>query len=901
MNDDSRIRRLFRLPSTESTVARDVDDEIAFHIEARATDLMACGYSAEDARRIAEREFGDVAGARSELASIDRVTVRRERRASWRDALRQDAVLALRGMGRDRAFTLTVVVTLALGIGVNSAMFGITDRLLLSAPPHVVDPDNVVRVLYEHSPVAGERVRSAALPYPDYALLRSVGAFAETGAYFPTMAVLGVDGVSTEIRLGQATATFFSLLGVQPAHGRFFRAEEDAVPRGLPVVVLSHALWQSRFGGDRRVIGSMVDIDNGRYEVIGVAPRGFNGIELQPIDAWVPVSAVGRLMGGEEWYAFRGLHYLRAVARLRDGVEAAAARAQASAVFVAGNAERFAGDTMAKVLFGNVIAARAPVTERSSSQRSGQIALWLLGVSLLVVLIACVNVTNLLLARGMRRQRAIGVRIALGIGRARLAAQTLTETLLISLCAAVLGLVLAHWAGQLARGILLPDVEWTGSPVSRRVVLFTAASALLCALLASLAPALHAMRTSVHTLLGPGGRSTYRGSRLRSGLVALQATLSVLLLIGAGLFLRSLREAGRIALGYEPDRVVAFSYHNRGLDWNRERTLALYDASLQRVRSLPQVEAAALSITEPLWSMLWGFLRVPGLDSIPTTRAIISTSVSVDYFRTVGARVLQGRAFTPQDVTGTASVALVTESLARLLWPRESALGKCIITSAEQGAPCREVVGVVEDTRYHAVLEEPALMYYLPLAQVPGRGSMRGLLVRMRGDIDAGIRGVREALRSLEPNLPYLLATPLQDRVAPELMPWRLGAVLFSAFGALALALAGLGLYGVVAYDVAQRRREVGVRMALGARAANVLRMVLGDAVRVIVSGLVTGVVAAVVAARWVEPLLFHVSARDPLVHAAVAGVLLVSALVAATLPAVRAARLQPTEALRDD
>jgi predicted permease len=387
---------------------------------------------------------------------------------------------------------------------------------------------------------------------------------------------------------------------------------------------------------------------------------------------------------------------------------------------------------------------------------------------------------------------------------------------------------------------------------------------------------------------------------VRSGLVALQATLSVLLLVGAGLFLRSLNEAGRLALGYDPERVAAFRWHTAGLDWEPARMSALHDAALARVQALPQVEAAALSMTTPLAGQrLYGRIRVPGLDSIDTTRDIIYSPVTVDYFRTVGAHVVHGRAFAPRDVQGSPEVAIVTESLARLLWPGEVATGRCFMTTPEPDAACHEVVGVIEDTRYGSVLDEPALMFYLPRA--PGAGRMSGLLVRLRGDADAGIASLHAALQSLEPGLPHLQAELLEERVAPELLPWRLGAVMFSAFGALALLLASLGLYGVVAYEVAQRRREMGVRVALGARVANVLRLVLGDALRVVAIGLVIGLAGAVYAARWIEPLLYGVSARDPAVHSGVAVLLLAVALLAAALPAWRAAHVQPTEALRDD
>lgn len=896
------IRRFFRLPPSEGTVARDIDEEIAFHIETRYAELVSAGVPALDARRRAEQEFGDVASARDELASIDRVTLRRERRAAWGDAFLHDARIALRGMRRNPAFTLAVVLTLALGIGVNAAMFGITDRLLLSPPAHVADADGVVRVLYGATSASGEYTYVSHLPYPDYTLMRESGAFADVGAYTSAgRSVLGRGEAATEVRVAQATSTFFPLLGVQPAIGRFFSAEEDALPRGVPVVVLSHELWQERYGGAADVLGSTLEIDHERYEIIGVAPRGFSGVNLDAVHAWVPVSARGTSMGGDGWYATRSIHYLQLVARLHADMDSAVARQRASALFLADYGNRFADDSTAGIVLGSIIAARAPMVGAGHAQRSGRIALWLFGVSLLVVLIACVNVINLLLARSMRQRRETGVRMALGISRRRLLAQTMTETLLISLLGAASGLVLAHWGGEVARATLLPDVEWTGSTVSRRVILFSVAIALACALLATVAPTLHSMRSHVTALVGLAGRITYRRSRLRSGLVAVQAALSVLLLVGSGLFLRSLGEAGEIPLGYEPDGVAAFSWHSRGLEWDRERTLALYDRSLERVQSMPQVEAAALSMTQPLWSSLYGYLRVPGIDSIPTSQDILYSPVSAGYFETMGARVLQGRAFGSGDVAGAPPVVMITQSLARVIWPDGSALGRCIVTDPADDSPCREVVGVVEDTRYSSVFDAPALMFYLPMAQVPGRGTMRGLLVRLRGDSEAGIAAVRTALHSLEPGLPYVQADILAERVAPYLQPWRLGAVMFTAFGVLALALASLGIYGVVAYDVAQRRREMGVRVALGARASMVLRMVLSDAVRVVGLGLLLGIMLSLAAGRAIQPLLFEVSARDPVVHGAVGIVLLTIALFAAAVPAWRAARVQPTEALRDD
>jgi predicted permease len=899
------IRRFFRLPADASTVTREIEEEIAFHLEERVQALVGRGMALAEARREAEREFGDVGAARAELAEIDRLTVRRERRSRWWDAFRYDARLAVRGLRREPAFGAAVVVMLALGIGVNAAMFGIADRLLLSAPSQVVEPDDVVRVLYRHTPSrSGELTTTSIVPYADYAALRDgVPGFGEVAAYSVSFySVLGRGAEATELEIVGVTGEYFRTLGVEPEMGRFIREAEDTPPVGGRVLVLSHAFWRSRFGGDPGVIGRTVEVDHASYEVIGVAPRGFNGIDLEPVHAWVPVSALGADRGGDDWHITRNMHWLHIVARLAPGATPQVVGEQASATFVAAYGDRFKDDGTAGVVLGSLIAARAPDVGVATAQRSGRIALWLLGVSLLVLVIACANVANLMLARGMRRQREVGVRLAVGVGRLRLAGQVLTETLVLTLAGAVLGLVLAHWSGQLARSLLLPDMEWTGSPIDRRVLLFAVAIAGATALLAALAPALHAARADVVVLLGLGGRATHRRSRLRSGLVALQAMLSVLLLVGAGLFVRSLNRAASVPLGFDPDRVATFGWHATALGWDAARTRALYDAGVERVRGLPEVEAAALGMTSPMNSALYGSIRVPGLDSVPNPPGggPYFSAVTPDYFRTLGARIVRGRPFTSRDVSGSTAVVIVTELLARMLWPGQDALGRCLVHLNEDEQTCREVVGVVEDSRYSTVEGEPTAMFFSPLAQASGRG-WRTLFVRLNDDPAAGIAAVRRALVALEPGLPHVRATLLRTRVDPQLQPWRLGATMFTVFGALALVLAAVGVYGVIAYDVARRRRELGVRVAFGARAPGLVAMVLGDAVKLTAVGALAGVALAGWAAPLIEPLLFRVSPRDPVVLAAVAALILTIGLLAAAMPAVRAARVQPTEALREE
>jgi putative ABC transport system permease protein len=907
-------RRLFRLPASRGTVARDVDEELAFHLERRTAELVSRGIPEAEARRQAEARFGDVVAARAELVGIDRVTLRRAQRADGWDATRHELRLALRGLGRTPGFTAAVVLMLALGIGVNATMFGITDRLLLSAPPHVHEPDEVVRVLYGSTPPFAEGVRrtSWTLPYADYVELRErVDAFGSMASYtLPQTSSLGRGAEATELRTMGVTAGWFELLGAVPAAGRFFAPEEALEPAGERVVVLSHRFWRSHFGAERDVPGRVIEIDHEPYTVIGVAPRGFHGIDLESIDAWIPLPVSAARLG-EDWYRTRAMEWVRLVARLAPGASLAAAQAEASAVYLSAEdyQARYADDPTAGIVLGSVIAARAPSTGSVTGgvlvQRSGRIALWLFGVSAVVLLIACVNVSNLLLARGLRRQRETGVRMAIGGGRGRLAGQVLAESVLLAAAAVALALLLAHWGGHLARSLLAPHFEWTDSPVNGRVLAFATAAALACVLLAGLLPALHAARAEAVVLLRGGGRgATYRRSRLRSGLVVLQATLSVLLLVGAGLFVRSLHAAQSVPLGFEPERVALLEWHRANLGWPRERVFELYDRSLERVRALPEVEAAALSFNTPMYGAAGAGVLRSAADPVqapPGMFGFMYNAVSPGWFATMGTRIERGRGFTDADVQGSAPVAVVTASFAEWVWPGEDALGRCFYHNRTDGdARCHEVIGITGDIRWRTVEGETDVMFYLPLAQAPSY-PMRVLSVRTRGDVVASLPALRTALHELEPGLPHIKTLLLDDRVAPQLQPWRLGAVLFTGFGALALLLAGLGLYGVIAYDVGQRRRELGVRAALGALRRDVVRLVFDDAVRVGVAGLLLGLLVAAAVAPRLAPLLFGVGPHDAAVYATVALLLLGVAGLAALLPALRATRVQPVEALREE
>jgi putative ABC transport system permease protein len=895
------LRRYFRLPPMESTVERDVAEELAFHLETRVDELVARGMDEHGARAQAAREFGDLAAARAEITALDRQTLRRSRRAGVLDALQWDVRYALRMLRRQPGLTFSVVVTLGLGMGANAAMFGITDRLLLRAPPHVVDADRVQRVFFRQTFSWAGQVTQPSTGYADYASMRDeLSGVASVAAWFPTRASLGRGQEAQEVRRVIATPSFFTTLGVRPLLGRFYTDEETDAG-----VVLSHGFWQRHFGGDAGVLGRTLRIGNATYTVVGVAPRGFTGADLDPVDVWVPFAVAGEEIAGDTWASMssHNIRWVRTLVRLRPDADVVAVEAHATALQSSLNPEGFGRDSTARVVLGPVVAARGPAVGAGMEQRSARIALWLSGVSAMVLLIACANVANLLLARAMRRRREISVRLALGVGRGRLAAQMLVETLLLAVAGGALGLLLAHWGGAAARALLLPDVTWESSPVDARVLVVTAALVLLSTLLAGLAPVAHALRGNLAQTFRGGTRAgTYDRSRLRTLLLAAQATLCVVLLVGAGLFVRSLHNVRGLDMGFDADRVIVLHWDASAIALSRAERELLYERAHERVRQLPQIADAAVAMTIPFWSSISAALHVPGVDSIPVPAdgGPYYNAVTPEYFRTTGTRIVRGRTFTDRDVEGSGRVAIVSETMARTLWPGEDALGRCIHVGGRD-EPCSEVIGIAQDARRQTIEGGPVLQYYLPLAQRQTDASLRALFIRVQRNTATSMLPIHQAVQSLAPDLPHAQLQLLQDLVDPQIRPWRLGATMFSVFGLLAVVLAAIGLYGVIAYDIAQRRQEIGVRVALGAGMRQVVTLVLAAAARVIVIGVPLGLLAALLAGSSLEPLLFQVSARDPATLAAVSLLLVVISFAAALVPARRALRIDPATALREE
>jgi predicted permease len=526
------------------------------------------------------------------------------------------------------------------------------------------------------------------------------------------------------------------------------------------------------------------------------------------------------------------------------------------------------------------------------------------GVTFIVLLIACANVANLLLARGARRRRELGIRVALGISRRRLIRQLFLESTILAAMGGVVGLAMAYWGGEAVRGSFLPQVAWPPSPVNERVLLFTLGVALATGLLAGMAPAWSRVREGLADTLREGGRwGTARRSRSQTVLLVTQAALSVVLLVGAGLFVKSLTHAQNMDLGIDPEGLIVASLEMDG-EWEASALLDLANTATERLEALPGVREVGLTSRPPFAGMAAFDLFVPGMDSIPAPRGITPfvTIASSAYLSTLGIQLQQGRMFTNQEAAAGARVAVVTENMAGGIWGGESALGKCLLVS-DRESPCWEVVGVVESSRLTNLDGQIPWQYYLPMGEAAFALEARpgALLVRAEGQGRELLAPLRRELRALDPAVRFANVALLQDSIDPHLRPWRLGATMFTLFGFLALIVAAMGLYSVLAFNVARRTRELGVRSAMGASRARLITMVLRQSVAVTGIGVFLGLVGASILSGKVGPLLFSTSPRDLQVMLGVVAVLLAVALIAGAIPAWAAAKVDPMRALRTE
>ena len=890
-------RRYLRFWKTD--VEADIDDEVRFHLAMRLEQFMAEGMTRDQALAAARRHFGDEAEVRKMLKSIDGKLVRTVERADWWDAFRQDLRIATRGLRREPQFAFAVILTLALGIGANAALFGIIDRLLFRAPPLIVEPDRVAHIYFTRAYSGRHLNTSNAGNYPLFVeLKRSLAGVLEMAAYSSANAPVGegTDAWSAEGTL--VTSGYFPLLGVRPALGRFFVAAEDEPGVADPGIVLSSEIWKSRFGGDSGVLGKRLFIRGHRYPIVGVAPLHLTGVELTRNDLWLPIGATARGFFVEDWKENAGSYWLRSIARLKPGVTLRQGDAQATTMYQRYLLSDMIPDSSgtARVTLGPISGAR---TGDNSLTPDARVAAWLSGIAGIVLIVACANVANLLLLRGMRRRREIAVRRALGMTRLRLAGQLFAEGLLLAVLGGGAALAATYWIARPLRTLLMPEVAWGGAALDARLLALTAGAVLGTALFTGLVPALALGRTDLSVELKSGGPGHSRKrSRTQVALLLTQTALSMMLLVGAGLFVKSLGKVRGLRLGFDAPSVlvasVAFPATEKIAD-----IAAFYERARDRVSQLPGVESASIAQSDPFGWSFGGSFRIPGRDSLPevSTGGPYYNGVSAEHFATMGTRVVRGRGFTSADRNGSAPVIIIDETMARLYWPGADPVGRCVFAGDE--TTCREIVGVVESSKRSSLQEDSTLQFYLPSEQVPFTVRRLAMFVRIGRDAKEMTASVRQSLQELSPFLPYARIWSLQSKVDNQTRPWRLGATMLSALGALALVLAAVGLYSVIAYSVTQRRQEMGIRVAIGARAGQIIRLILVDGLRLALIGLGLGLGLAAVLGRFIKGLLYETPPTDPWVWAAAAAALGGAAVVACLLPAWRAGRADPVETLK--
>jgi putative ABC transport system permease protein len=901
-----RVRRLFRLAVRRPARAvADMDDEIRFHLDMRVAQLVARGWPHDAAVAEAQRLFGPLPEMRRSLHAAAR---RREEiltMADKLDALRYDVGYALRQIRRSIGLSAAVIATFALGIGANATMFGIIDRLMLRPPAHIREPDTLQRVELRRK-WRNEEYTITGFSYPVYLHFRDrVPAFSSVAMHtYSNSWSLGLGANARRIKGTMVSGTYFGTLGVRPALGRPILPGDDVPPNGSPVAVIGYGLWQREFAGERSVIGRPISLGNHQFTIIGVAPRGFVGTGSQPIDVWIPVTAgEGFRFAGEKWMTDRTSMWLSVVARVRPGVSDAVATAQLTAAYRAG--ELAGGAKQPDTTSLGQMTSVLPSRQRTLSPER-RVAALLGAVSVLVLLIACANVANLLLVRAFSRRREIAVRLALGISRLRLVRQLVTEAVILAFAGGLAAMVVVRWGGAFVQGVLLSDYAWPDSPIDGRVLAFTVAATILVGLITGLVPAVQGSDPHLSHTLREGTRgSGLSRSRTRAILLLLQAAVSVVLLVGTGLFVRSLRNVNGVNLGVDVNRLLIGTIDLRSVGIDSAAADDYFDRAKENASRLPGVAAVTLADAAPFGEWSLGMeLSVPGLDSLPEhSESPYRSIVAPNYFATVGTRIVQGRAFSDADARpGAAPVVIVNEAVARWIWPGKSAVGQCVRVG-EKTEPCSEVIGVAQNTHRSEIAQDAEpLQVYQPLGSAKGDARARVLVVRPSGsDPDALIEPVRRVMQTAVAGVPFANVRPMRDSLAGELRPWQLGATMFAVFGLIALILSSLGLYSVVAYTVAQRMHEMGVRVALGAQVADIRRLVLAQGLRVAALGVAGGTIVALASGRFVAPLLFRTSARDPVVFAAVIVLLLAVAAVASLVPARRAVRADPLVALRSE
>jgi predicted permease len=870
----------------------ELDDELRAHLEQQVEKYVRSGVPLEEAKRRARLEFGGLDQVKEEC--------RDARGVKAIETTMQDLRYGLRMLVKNRGFTAMAVLSLGLGIGANTTIFTFVNALLFR-PPSIAAPDRLLEVWNQNQQGSGLE-HYLPLSYPDYLHYRRYNQVFSGLAAFdgdPRMASWSRAGQGERAQCGLVSGNFFDVLGVKAVLGRTFVLDEDQMGGAHPVVVLSHRFWQQRLGADPGVLGKTFNINGTNFTAVGVAPGEFNGVlaGIQP-DFWTPLAMTPAITHDSNFLANRHSSWLIGIGRLKPGKTSSEARANLD-VLSRGLQKAYpdSNQTFQAITFpANLV----PGPFRTYVAAFTGLLMVVVG---LVLLIACANAANLLLAQAAARRREMAIRSALGAGRGRLIRQTLIESTLVALLGGVVASLLASWFAPALLALKPPSLPvHLDVPMDWRVFAFTFVVSLATGVIFGSAPALRGSRVDVVPALKQEGRAgSDRPSRLRSVLVVAEVAVCSALLIGAGLCVRSLLNARSIDPGFDAQHVLMAVLEPGSMGYSEVKGKAFYQQLVERVRALPGVTSASLAGYLPLTTDEQMVGAGPEDQPVPAggLNGIDSTDVGPDYFRTMGITLPRGREFNGQDRAGSPPVAIINEAAAQRFWPGQSPIGQRLLVQTGPGPQDRqsaEVVGVVRTGKYRTLSEDPLPFFYQPILQ---NYRPRSTLVVRAEDPRRLLPAVRREVQALDPNIvPFDLET-MKEYMALPLFPAHTTGLLLGVFGALALVLAIGGLYGVMSYAVSQRTHEMGVRRALGAGREDIVRLVVGQGMLLTLLGIGIGLAGAFGATRALASLLYGISSTDHATFAAVSLILVGVALAASYIPARRATKVDPMVALR--